>query len=122
MLTTSNLPCLPVMGTWMFQRSKDWGAGEGGIRFLGNGTLPFAAVAVVLALASLFLWALEWGEARHRSVASTGTPTKGFYEENGLSEEEEYHNGDCTSDGHSPHNGLFFPLLQMDTSYEMKLD
>jgi len=116
-----------LIGTFLFQRSKDDTNGIG-VGWLGNGALPFAAVAGVLAVASLFLWALEWGESRAENQSSTATKNY-VCDENGLNGK---HTHETSPDGsvmnavngiHVPdQSGIFYPLLQMDTSYEMKLD
>lgn len=101
-----------IMGTWMFQISNDsseQATRRGGFpMLLGNGALPFAVVAFCLALASLLLWLLEWEETRrHRQRR---IESKNVCEEDGTE-------GILDQEG-----GLFYPLMQMETSYEMKLD
>lgn len=122
-----------IMGTWMFQTSNVWRSKHGGLqKWLGNGALPFAVVAVLLAIASLFMWLLEWEESRHRHhYHSTDVIGElGFCEENGQvvvdggerMASPSIKTNDDQDDNSSNSVGIFYPLMQMDTSYEMKLD
>jgi len=96
--------------------------------WLGNGILPFAAVSFLLAPASLFLWLLEWEEAKHQKhhhQLVAASETVGLSEEIGQSDVTKGEEGVSISpkvpDGNHS-NRFFYPLLQMDTSYEMKSD
>ena len=122
-----------LMGTWMFQRSQVWSSTphNGGLHWLGNGTLPFAIVSFVLALASLFLWLLEWEEAsqhhhhhhHHRHTEASGKVN--LCEENdqaAIDGGEGMLSPSVKTANDQDGNSLFYPLMQMDTSYEMKLD
>ena len=99
-----------IMGTWMFHTSNTLigpRISRGGFQMLlGNGALPFAAVAFCLALASLFLWLLDWEASRRRRHHHN--ERKNICEEDGTEEIVDQE------------GGLFYPLMQ--TSYEMKLD
>lgn len=103
-----------LMGTWLFHQSNELsGTGVVGLEWLRNGTLPFVAVAGVLALASVFLWTLEWEESRYHKFCVTEETQKNFCVEDPSAE---------ITGTETQHDRLIFPLMQKDTSYETKLD
>ncbi|CAB9498859.1 expressed unknown protein [Seminavis robusta] len=131
-----------LAGTFLFQRSKSFssttGAGRLSQDWFGSGALPFAVASGVLAVAAMFLWALDWDDASnyHRfQQHPQSAPSKTFCEENGVGREETpgpmsrglvdgrargaNDGGGSTS---SQNEGLFFPMLHLETTYEMKLD
>jgi hypothetical protein len=118
-----------LVGTWLFQRSKVISSVAGAGRWLGNGALPFVVVTGVLSIASLFLWALEWDDARHRhnslmataGLKAMGNADTGDHQSLGLVATDSPDAGGTTSNS-SQTEGVFFPLLHLQTSYEMKLD
>ena len=115
-----------LMGTWLFQKSNQL-TGVERVGWFGNGTLPFVAVAGVLALASIFLWVLEWEESQSHMLE---TPLEYFSEEIGnieLERKDEKSSGplhqQCGSSlDTQQQDKSIYSLMQLDTTYEMKLD
>ena len=119
-----------IIGTWLFQISNTWysttpattttskhGDTPRLLLLLGNGALPFAVVSFCLILASLFLWLLEWEEGWHRHHRRQQYPKEGSNQLDEACCEENSVTRDLEHDG-----GLLYPLIQRETSYEMKLD